>query len=72
MCRECLQDKCPPRCPNYISHSKVLCDVCGQQIEYGETYVMNQDDEIAHYECFYSTGELIRWLGGKIGELEEA
>lgn len=54
-------------CPFYeqpkASH---YCSICGEGIYNGEQYVRNYDNEYAHYECFYTTKDLIEWLGGEI------
>ena len=64
MCLYCLQNPCPPGCPNYSPpKSQLYCDVCGEGIYEGEEYIENIDGETRHYECFRGMRDLLEWLG---------
>lgn len=68
----CGSTPCLSKCPNYYPpKSRYYCSVCGEGIYAGEEYVKNQDDEYAHYDCFYSTKELLEWAGCEIKFMEE-
>ena len=51
MCAICGFTKCPSGCPNA---EPVICDhfcsVCGYGIEFGEEYIVNDNDNYAHIE----------------------
>ena len=36
MCQECRQSPCHPRCPNAVTNTICMCDVCGDEIYEGE------------------------------------
>ena len=61
-----------PSCPNYelpkVNH---YCDVCGEGIDVGEEYIVNDDGEYRHYDCFQSMRDLLEWLGCEIRTMED-
>lgn len=61
-----------PRCPLYVppkvSH---YCSACGQGIYEGEEYVVNDDEDYRHYDCFYGARDLLDWLGYEIKTMED-
>jgi len=73
-CEYCLQigGKHDFRCPNY-SHRKALyyCSLCGEGIYGDEEYLVNQDGEYRHYDCFYSTYDMLQWLECEVKTMEE-
>ena len=72
MCGYCLQNPCPPGCPNYEPQkTNHYCDVCGEGINEYEEYIENDDGEYAHYECFQGVRDLLGWLGYEIKTMED-
>ena len=72
MCIECRQTPCHPRCPNYIpKKTNCYCSICREEILIDEKYVVNDDGDYAHFECFYNLKHLLEWLGYKIKTMEE-
>lgn len=60
-----------PRCPNYIPpKANHHCSVCGEGIYSGEEYIVNDDSEYRHYDCFYGMKDLLEWLGYEIKTME--
>lgn len=61
-----------PRCPFYeppkASH---CCSICNEGITNGEEYIVNDDNEYAHWECIDYGRDLATWLGYEIKEMEE-
>lgn len=61
-----------PSCPNYDSpKTKYHCDICGEGIYDGEEYIVNDDGEYRHYDCFQSVRDLLEWLGYEIKTMED-
>lgn len=61
-----------PRCPNYTPPKTArYCSVCEQGIYNGEEYIVNDDNEYRHYDCFYGMRDLLEWLGYEIKTMEE-
>lgn len=59
------------RCPLYKEPKHVhCCSACGQGILDGEEYIVNDDGEYRHYECFYGMKDLLEWLGYEIKTME--
>lgn len=72
MCSYCLMTTCPPGCPNYEpSKASHYCDVCGEGIYGGEEYIVNNDGEYRHYDCFQGMRDLLEWLGYEIKTMED-
>ena len=72
MCDMCNFTKCPSGCPNYIPpKSKHYCSVCGDGIYDGEEYIVNDDGEYRHYDCFHGMRDLLEWLGYDVMTMEE-
>lgn len=72
MCRICFHDKCPSGCPNYIPPKSIYyCSVCGEGICEGEEYIVNDDGEYRHYDCFQGMKDLLEWLGYEVKTMEE-
>lgn len=60
-----------PRCPLYVPPKTFhYCSACGQGIFDGEEYLVNDDGDYRHYDCFYSTRDLIEWLGYEVKTME--
>ena len=61
-----------PSCPNYEPPKpNHYCDVCGEGIYEGEEYIINDDGEYRHYDCFQGMRDLLEWLGYKIKTMED-
>lgn len=59
------------RCPNYESPtSSIICSVCDEYICDGEEYIVNEDGEYRHCDCYSNIKELVEWLGYKIETME--
>ena len=72
ICSECRSNPCLRRCPNYIAPSvRHHCSICGDGIDSGEEYIRNDDNEYAHWECFYGMKHLLDWLGYELEIIEE-
>lgn len=67
--KELIHDK---RCPNY-EQPKALhsCDYCGEGIYDGEEYIVNDNGDYRHYDCFYGIKDLLEWLGYEIKTMNE-
>lgn len=70
MCAICGFTKCPSGCPNA---EPVICDhfcsVCGYGIEFGEEYIVNDNDNYAHIDCL-TPRETAEFLGFQVQEME--
>ena len=72
MCSICLKNPCHPRCPNYIPpKAKYYCSICDDGIYNGEEYIVNEDDEYAHFECVSYGKDMAEFLGHEITEMKE-
>lgn len=72
MCNICLQNPCHPICPNYIlPKTTYYCSICGEGIYIGEEYIVNDNNEYRHYDCFCGMRDLLEWLGYEINTMEE-
>lgn len=62
-----------PGCPEYDYKSKAshYCSVCDQPILDGEEYIMNDDGDCRHYDCFIGMRDLLQWLGYDIKTMED-
>lgn len=61
-----------PQCPSYIAPlAKHCCSICEEGIYDGEEYIVNEDGDYAHLECFYGIKDLLRWLGVDINVMED-
>ena len=61
-----------PSCPNYEPPKpNHYCDVCGEGIYGGEEYIVNDDGEYRHYDCFQGMRDLLVWLGYEIKTMED-
>lgn len=72
ICDICLQAPHHPQCPNY-SHREtgLFCDICGEEISPGEEYIENKEGNYAHFDCFYTMRQLLKWLGYDIKEMKD-
>ena len=72
-CQHCHRDiGHHPRCPLYIPpKASHYCSACGQGIYSGEEYIMNDECEYRHYDCFYGARDLLDWLGYEIKTMED-
>lgn len=61
-----------PRCP-YYSPQKALryCSICGNGIYDGEEYIINDDGDYRHFDCFFGMRDLLEWLGYEIKTMED-
>ncbi len=60
------------RHPDYISpKTNHYCSICDEGIQNGEEYIMNDDNDYAHWECFNGTKHLANWLGYSVREMED-
>ena len=58
--RYCEHDR---RCPNYTPiDTGVVCDICGEIIEYGDEYVENEMGEYAHLDCVDKGRDMANFL----------
>jgi hypothetical protein len=63
---------CHKKCPNYQPpKAEHCCSLCGEGIYGDEEYLVNQDGEYRHYDCFYSTYDMLQWLGCEVKTMEE-
>ena len=61
-----------PRCPLYESPKAThSCSICNEGILNGEEYIVNDDNEYAHWECVDYGRDLAKFLGYEIKEMEE-
>lgn len=72
-CNYCLRDYGHnPRCPLYKGKKSYhYCSVCGDGILEGEEYIVNEDGEYRHWDCFCGMRDLLEWLGYEIKTMEE-
>lgn len=72
MCDICMQNPCHSLCPNYY-HKKAThhCCYCGEGIYEGEEYIVNDDGEYRHSDCFYNINDLLGWLGHEVMIMED-
>lgn len=72
-CQHCHRDiGHHPRCPLYIPpKASHYCSTCGQGIYSGEEYIVNDEGEYRHYDCFYGARDLLDWLGYEIKTMED-
>jgi hypothetical protein len=62
---------CNIKCPNYQPpKAKHYCSFCEDGIYDGEEYIVNNDNEYRHYECFYNTKDMLKWLGHEVKNME--
>lgn len=59
MCKSCSE-----KANNY-------CSICGEGIYAEENYIVNEDNEFAHWDCFYGMRHLLEWLGYEIKIMED-
>lgn len=72
MCILCGFERCPSSCPNYSpKNAKHYCTICGDGVYEGEEYLVNNNGEYRHYDCFYGTRELLTWLGYDVKVMED-
>lgn len=72
MCELCQRISCHSRCPNYVPQkANHYCSVCGERVYNGEEYIVNDNNEYRHYDCFYGMKDLLEWLGYEIKTMEE-
>ena len=74
MCELCRKDPCVKGCPNYIEKplkSSHVCVLCENQIQIGEEYIKNEDNDYIHYDCIEGDKWLVNWLGFEVKEMEE-
>lgn len=53
--------------PKYIHY----CSVCEEGIDNGEEYIVNEDNEYAHYDCVSYGRDMANFLGYEIKQMEE-
>lgn len=58
------------RCPNYEPpYSNYNCLKCGERILLGEEYIVNDNEDYAHWECVDYARDLAKFLGYDIKEM---
>lgn len=58
-------------CPNYeIPETNCYCHKCGEMINVGDEYIVNDNEEYAHWECVDYGRDLANFLGYEIKEME--
>ena len=61
-----------PGCPNYEPpKTNHYCSICHEEIYDGEEYIVNDDGDYRHYDCFYGIRDLLEWLGYNVKTMEE-
>lgn len=61
-----------PRCPNYNTpKSSYYCSICDEPILENEEYIVNDDGDYRHYECFRGMRDLLEWLGFEVKKMSE-
>ena len=61
-----------PRCTNYIPpKTNRYCSACKEFIQYGEEYIMNEDNECCHLDCFCGMKDLAEWLGYEVKIMDD-
>ena len=61
-----------PRCPFYEPPKAFhFCSICNEGILNGEEYIVNDDNEYAHWECVDYGRDLVKFLGYEIHEMED-
>ena len=61
-----------PRCPLYEEPKPAhYCSICNEGIYNGEEYIVNEDDEYAHFECVSYGKDMAEFLGYEIKEMNE-
>ena len=59
-------------CPNYIPpKTNHYCSICNEGIFNGEEYIVNDNDDYAHWECLDYAKDLAKFLGYEIKEMED-
>lgn len=72
MCEICKNYPCHPRCPDYKPpKTNHHCSICDEGIQNGEDYIVNDNGDYAHWECFRGTKHLADWLGYTVKEMED-
>ena len=58
-------------CPNHEPpRARHICSACGMGIYGGDEYLINEDGDYRHYDCFNGAKDLLEWLGYKIKIME--
>lgn len=72
ICEYCRQNLHHPHCPLAPEpKSKYCCSICGNGIFNGEEYIVNNNDDYAHWECVDYAKDLAKFLGYEIKEMED-
>ena len=60
------------RCPLYKEQKTAYyCSICGEGIQNEEEYIVNDDNEYAHFECVDTGREMAKFLGYDIKKMDE-
>ena len=71
-CEYCRQTPHHPRCPLAPEpKANYYCSICDEGIFVGEEYMVNDDNEYAHWECVDYVRDLVKFLGYEIKTMEE-
>ena len=59
-------------CPNFEERkSNHICNICNEDIYYGEEYVKNSNNEYSHYDCVCYGRDMANFLGYEVKEMED-
>ena len=60
------------KCPNYTPQKAThYCSICDNGIYEGDEYLVNDDNEYAHFDCVEYGKDMAKFLGYKIKEMDE-
>lgn len=63
---------CHPRSPDYNpGRPHHYCSICKEGIFVLDEYIENENGDTAHWDCFHSMRELLKWLGYGIKTFDE-
>ena len=61
-----------PRCPLAPEpKTHYNCSICKEGIQNGEEYIVNDNNDYAHWECVDYAKDLAKFLGYEIKEMED-
>ena len=67
-----MKTPCSCHCPNYNPpKAEHICSLCDEGIYDGEEYIVNDNGDYRHCDCFYGIKDLLSWLGYEVQTMEE-